>query len=220
MEESYPCGRKISHKCRYQEKSKLIIIANDYSDFEPIPTLSAAINDVSMIWNLFRRHFCFHEDQIFVYGQVNIGGKMIAWRKRFNLPTEFTEQTYFYYSGHGYNTGKLDINPKIEAQLIKASQVKLYLIIDACFSHLWHVVKKDNNSSSFAFIGATNCDRDVAGSTKLISAFTLDLAKYLTRKNKAEGKDNLLKDFEEWIKEQQYTFQCSQEDLFVKDILN
>lgn len=215
MEEPYLCGRKISHKCRYQEKSKLIIIANDYSDFEPIPTLSAAINDVSMMWNLFRRHFCFHENQIFVYGQVNIDGKMIAWRKRFNLPTEFTDQTYFYYSGHGYDTGKLDINPKIEAKLIKASQTKLYLIIDACYSHLWHVTK----SEITAFIGATNCERDVAGSTKLISAFTLDLAKYLTRKVKSEeGKE--LESFEEWIKEQQYTFTCTNKTFFVEDFLS
>lgn len=218
MEESYPCGRRISHKCRYREKSKLIIIANDYSDFEPITTLSAAINDVSMIWNLFRRHFCFHKEQIFVYGQVNIKGKMIAWKERFNIKDpknifdhpDSNDQIYFYYSGHGYDDGRLDINPNLEAKLIRD---KLYLIVDACYSHLWHIIE---HSSMTGFIGATNCERDIAASTKLISSFTLNFAKFITQASKV---DDSLESFKEWIKEQQYSFICSQEEIFVKDFL-
>lgn len=212
------CERKISHKCRHRSKAKLIIIVNDYSDFEPIPTLSSAINDASVIWNLFRRRYCFNKSQIFVYGRVNIKGKMIAWKDRFNLPTDFSQETYFYYSGHGYKTGKLDIPLNIEKNLKNSK----YLVIDACYAHLWY---EDlfSKEKEVTFIGATSCDRDLTGSTKLISNFTYDLAKYLTNDNKSEDyledKEKLLPKFQDWIKEKKYSFHCFEEKMFVNDFL-
>lgn len=217
MEETSFCERKISHKCRHKPKAKLIIIANDYSDFEAIPTLSAAINDVTVIWNLFRRHYCFNKNQIFVYGKINIRGKMIAWKDRFNLLTDFNEETYFYYSGHGYDNGKLDLPSSLELKLKNSLFSKLYLIVDACYSHVWYESYKLKDSLSF--IGATNCKRNIAGSTKLISNFTLELTKYLTKKKEEKENIKLLILFQDWVEERQYTFECCKKETFTEDLL-
>lgn len=202
MEDKYLCGRNISHKCRFQEKNKLIIVANDYSYFEPVSTLSSSLNDVTMLWNLFRRHFCFSEEQIFIYGDLNIDGKMIAWKKRYKIPINLEGKIYFYYSGHGYSDGKLDINKDLENKLNKISIS--YSIIDSCYSHLYI---SDTNT----FIGATNSDKYLACSTRKVSSFSLNFCKYIIQK------ENLLDNFKEWIRENKYSFSCEDESMFMKD---
>lgn len=92
------CRRNITHKCRYNPGSILIIVANDYSDLSTLGSLSSALNDVSVIWSLFKRHFCFNSEQIYIYGRLNTGGKMIPWRNRFNLPIKqglISDKIYF-----------------------------------------------------------------------------------------------------------------------------
>jgi hypothetical protein len=202
LKDMYKCGRKITHKCKWDPYSRLIIVSHDYSRFSPLSALTSSLNDVSITWKYFRRQKCFNEDQIFVYGDLNIDGKIIPWRKRYNIEL-FLDSidiiTYFYYSGHGFPGGKIDIPSFIVMKEFD------YSIIDCCYSHQWNTTK--------TLLGST-CENNVlASSNHKVSKFTIDLLRYIL------NPDFNIEDFRNWMKENNYTFVTECQESFIKDFI-
>lgn len=196
----YKCGRQITHKCRWNPNTKLIVIAHDYSQFSPMSALTSALNDVSMIWKYFRRKRCLHEDQIFIYGNMNIDGKIVPWKRRFNIEIPIVSDSdimYFYYSGHGYPCGTLDVPSKIRSISFK------YYILDCCYSH--------KNTDCKTLLGATDENKSLACSNHKVSKFTLDLLKYWIHMEESGIKVN---DFIVWMNENNYIFRYESLETF------
>ena len=190
------------HKCVWNSKSLFIIVCNDYSHRSPLSTLSSSINDVSLIYRLFKNRKCFNENQIFIYGKVNTDGKMIPWKKRHNIPIEENleeKEIYFYYTGHGRPSGDIHIPNDIKTLNIGHS------ILDCCYSH--KVIMGNNR------VGSTTQGNVLAVSTKIVSKFTSDFVKLLT--NNQIG----IQEFKEWIGENRYFVQITDEDSFSRKIL-
>lgn len=187
----YPCGRKITHECKYRPEVRLIAVGNDYSG-KGFP-LKSSINDITLIWNYFRRRQCFSESQIIILGDMNVDGKLIPWKKRYHRELEPGGETIiFYYSGHGYPSGKLDVN----IDLHKDSM----LLIDACYAHLWEHLRSP-------YIVSTSTRNALSISTLKVSRFTLELTKLLNI-------DELNWDiFQKWAIENEFQIDLTEEDL-------
>ena len=52
-----------------------------------------------------------------------------------DLPKD--KKIFFYYTGHGYSNGHLDIDPITEKYLTVGRDKTILYILDACWSHLW-----------------------------------------------------------------------------------
>lgn len=199
------CERKISHTCRYQHSHLLVVVANDYSGMSCMAQLSSALNDVSTIWNLFRRHYCMSAKQIYIFGNLNLDGKMIAWRSRYNIGVpkiSDSKKVFFYYSGHGYPDGKFDLNPKL--------LIGNYYIIDSCYSYLF-----DSKGNP---IIASSSESSAISTSKKVSEFTLNFTNYIRNIRNIKG----YLDFTDWILTNKYFFKLnsSTEAEFIKDILS
>lgn len=152
------CERKIKHICDYRKNNRLLIIAHDYHDTF-FNNLNSSINDITIVWNYFRRNKCLKKDQIYIHGKLDINGKMIPWKNRYfeNSPTKdiYISSNYIYYTGHGYDNGTFD-DYKIET-----NSESLH-IIDSCYSYLWDKKMKGMMSStdgikSFICISMNKC---------------------------------------------------------------
>lgn len=179
------CSRKLPHKCRYNPDSRLIIYARDYSKYGSLIKLNSTINDVTLVWKYFRRSHCFNEDQITVLGDIDCDGKMIPWKHRYNTPITKGNNYYFYYTGHGYRDGTLDIDICVPKNSFK--------IVDSCYSYLWKDLDKD-----FPYITSASEGNALSTSNGRISRFTFEVIKFLKSNPK-------YKDLIDWALENRYT---------------
>lgn len=176
------CNRLLSHNCLYKDSNKIVIISHDYLNSTKT-NLSSSINDVTIVWNYLKRKLCFNENQIIIFGEIDIDGKMIPWRKRYNkgIPPKniLYKSNIFYYTGHGYSDGKFDTyNIYFEKDVL--------YIIDACYSYMWPENGKGIITSS------NGIENFISLSTKRCSYFTNSLFEYL-------GNNNII-NLKEWAK--------------------
>lgn len=180
------CQRLLTHNCFYRENNKILIIAHDYNSCS-LNNLNSSINDVTIVWNYLRRKRCFNENQIFIYGDLNIDGKMIPWRKRYfkGIPLKDILKgcNYFYYTGHGHSNGEFN-NYNLEGNK------DIFYIIDSCYSYLWNHPMKGIMSST------DGIETFISISTQKCSYFTGKLFEYL------EISD--LSDIKEWFQKHNF----------------
>lgn len=189
------CTRKLSHRCRYREDHVLLIIGNDYSNVSRLMALDSVLNDISLIWRYFRRYQCFSREQIFIGGSLDTSGKMLPWKKRMISPKKQDldgKKIYFYYTGHGYPSGRIDISQDILSLISPSTEKSMVLIVDSCWAHKWVT------SRFYSYICATNECMEVATSSQKISVFTYELVKFLTRETVSR------EDFFKWADERNY----------------
>ena len=153
---------------------KLIIIAHDYCE-KKSSNLSSSLNDVTIVWNFFRRSLDFDSNQIYIYGEMDVDGKMLPWKKRYNRgnpPKEITKEfDYVYYTGHGYYDG--NSNSSYDDYDSKYSEDSFH-IIDCCYSYLW-------DKPFRGFIGSTDGKKSFLSlSTRKASVFTETLFYFLS----------------------------------------
>jgi hypothetical protein len=184
------CLRKITHKCRYNPETRLIIVANDYSKHGSLSTISCVLNDVTLVWNYFKRYHCMSDSQITVLGVLDFEGKMIPWKHRYNAKIT-SGVNYLYYTGHGYADGSIDINSDDMPEICLS-------IIDSCYSHKWKGLTEPYIVSS--------CDGNaISMSTPILSIFTYELIKMLIKSPSYE-------EFSEWSLERKFPFKISEVD--------
>ncbi len=195
------CSRKISHKCLFNNNHLLFIIAYDYANKWSASTnsLSSSLNDVSLIWKVFRRKYCLNTDQIFIFGELDLDGKMVPWRERYFskfpdvIPSD--KKIVFYYSGHGMEDGSFCIpagQAQIALDLLKNGKY-LWYILDSCYSYRWN----PPSVPLWTKVCATTMAIPIGISCKKISFFTYNFTSFLMS-------DSQTQDLIHWAEENGY----------------
>lgn len=208
------CERGLEHKCSFREDNRLLVIGHDYygktrstrNTRNTRNTLNSSLNDITIVWNYFRRKKCLNKQQIYIYGELDLNGKMLPWKSRYfeKAPSKdlMLSSNYIYYTGHGYDDGTYD------DYNLESSAESLH-IVDCCYSYLW-------DKSMTGMMASTDGKKSfISISVCKASIFTMKLFELLNKIYYEDFDENLRELFENFFKENNFSFKGNYHQILI-----